>query len=104
MLINDNKRSYNKLYFQCVWTMVIYKNLADCPQGVYVKFYSMATCAVDSTFIGDVSSLTVFTFRSECKLITSVTEQDVSLNRDFEILVPVSNGNFSFIAWTGVII
>lgn len=81
---------------------LIYKDLADCPQGVYVKFYSMTPCAVDSTFIGDVSSLTVFAFDQEGKLITSVTEQNVSLNRDFEILVPVSNGNFSFIAWTGV--
>ncbi|MFV0417321.1 MAG: FimB/Mfa2 family fimbrial subunit [Dysgonomonas sp.] len=81
---------------------LIYKNLADCPQGVYVKFFSLTPCAVDSMFIGDVSSLTVFAFDEEGKLVTSVNQQNVTLNRDFEILVPVSNGNFSFIAWAGV--
>ena len=39
---------------------LIYDDLADCPQGVYVKFYSMTPCAADSTFLGSVSSLTLF--------------------------------------------
>lgn len=81
---------------------LIYDDLEDCPQGVYVKFFSMTPCAVDSTFIGEASSLTVFAFDEEGKLVTSVSKQNVTLNRDFEVLVPVSNGNFSFIAWTGV--
>ncbi len=81
---------------------LIYKDLADCPQGVYVKFYSMTPCAVDSTFIGDVSSLTIFAFDEEDKLVTSVTKENVSLDKDFEILMPVSNGNYSFIAWANV--
>lgn len=81
---------------------LIYKDLADCPQGVYVKFYSMTPCAADSTFIGNVSSLTVFAFDEEDKLVASVTQQNVDLNRDFEVLLPVSDGYFTFIAWTGV--
>ena len=81
---------------------LIYNDLADCPQGVYVKFYSMTPCATDSAFIGNVSSLTVFAFDEEGILVTSVNQQNVTLDRDFEVLMPVSNGNYSFIAWAGV--
>ncbi len=81
---------------------LIYDDIEDCPQGVYVKFYSMTPCAVDSSFIGDVSSLVVFAFDEKEKLLATVNMQNVNLTRDFEVLVPVSNGNYSFIAWTGV--
>jgi hypothetical protein len=81
---------------------LIYDDLKDCPQGVYVKFYSKTPCADDSLFIGNVSSLIVFAFDQEGRLSTTVQQQNVNLNRDFEVLVPVSNGNYSFIAWAGV--
>lgn len=80
----------------------IYDDLADCPQGVYVKFYSMTPCASDSTFLGSVSSLTLFAFDENDRLVTSVTQQNVTLSRDYNILVPVSNGNFTFLAWVGI--
>ena len=41
---------------------LIYDDLKDCPQGVYVKFYSKTPCAEDSLYIGEVSSITVFAF------------------------------------------
>ena len=81
---------------------LIYDDLKDCPQGVYVKFYSKTPCVDDSLFIGSVSSLTVFAFDQEGKLSTTVQQQDVTLDRDYEMLVPVSDGNYSFIAWTGI--
>ena len=81
---------------------LIFDDLADCPQGVYVKFYSMTPCELDSTFIGDVSSLTLFAFDENDKLVTYVTQQNVKLSRDFEVLMPVSDGLFSFVAWAGV--
>lgn len=81
---------------------LIYDDLADCPQGVYVKFYSMTPCESDSTFIGSVASLTVFAFDENDKLVTSVTQSNVTLSRDFEVLMPVSDGNFTFLAWAGV--
>lgn len=81
---------------------LVYDDLADCPQGVYVKFYSMTPCESDSTFIGSVPSLTVFAFDENQKLVTSITQQNTNLSRDFEVLVPVSNGNFTFVAWAGV--
>lgn len=81
---------------------LIYDDLADCPQGVYVKFYSMTPCESDSTFIGSVPSLTVFAFDENNKLVTSVTQVGVNLSRDFEVLLPVSDGNYTFVAWAGV--
>lgn len=81
---------------------LIFDDLSDCPQGVYVKFYSMTPCELDSTFIGDVSSLTLFAFDENDKLVTYVTQQNPTLSRDYEVLMPVQNGNFSFIAWVGI--
>ncbi len=81
---------------------LIYDDLADCPQGVYVKFYSMTPCESDSTFLGNVSSLTVFAFDENDRLETTVTQQNVTLSSDYEVLIPVSDGNFTFVAWTGV--
>ena len=81
---------------------LIYDDFKDCPQGVYVKFYSMTPCEVDSTFIGNVSSLTVFAFDENGRLVASVSEKNVVLSKDFEVLVPVSDGNYSFVAWTGI--
>ena len=81
---------------------LIYDNLEDCPQGVYVKFYSMTPCDNDSSFIGEVPSITVFAFDSNDKLVVSTTENNVNLSRDYEILMPVSNGSFSFVGWAGV--
>ena len=81
---------------------LIYDDLANCPQGVYVKFYSMTPCATDSTFLGSVASLTLFAFDENDRLVSSVTQQNVTLSRDYNVLVPVSNGNFTFVAWAGV--
>lgn len=88
------------LFWSC--DSLIYNDLKDCPQGVYVKFYSKTPCADDSLFIGEVSSLSVLAFDNEGKLSTTVHQQNVNLTRDFEILVPVSDGNYSFIAWAGI--
>ncbi|MCH4185645.1 MAG: FimB/Mfa2 family fimbrial subunit, partial [Prevotella sp.] len=79
----------------------IYDNLKHCPQGVYVKFYSKTPCASDSTFIGSVPSLTVFAFDKNDKLVTSVTEKNVNLTHDYEVYMPVSDGNYTFVAWAG---
>ncbi len=81
---------------------LIYDDLADCPQGVYVKFYSMTPCATDSTFLGSVPSLTLFAFDETDRLVTSVTQSNVTLSRDYEVLMPVSDGSFTFIGWAGV--
>ncbi|MDD3309675.1 MAG: FimB/Mfa2 family fimbrial subunit, partial [Dysgonamonadaceae bacterium] len=81
---------------------LLFEDLADCAQGVYVKFYSKTPCASDSTFIGSVPSLTVFAFDENDKLVTSISKQNVTLDHNFKLLIPVSNGNFTFIAWAGM--
>ena len=81
---------------------LLYDNLEDCPQGVYVKFYSMTPCETDSTFIGNVTALSVFAFDENDKLVITHQQQNASLTRDFEVLMPVSNGNYTFVAWAGV--
>lgn len=81
---------------------LIYDELDDCPQGVYVKFYSMTPCAEDTTFIGNVSSITVFAFDENEKLVTTVTKEQVDLRSDYELLLPVADGYFTFIGWAGV--
>lgn len=81
---------------------LIYDNLEDCPQGVYVKFFSMTPCDTDSSFIGDVPTLSVFAFDENDKLVVMHKEDNVSLTQDFEVLMPVSNGNFNFVTWAGV--
>ncbi len=81
---------------------IIYDNLEDCPQGVYVSFYSKTDCDVDSSFIGNTSSITVFAFDNNQKLAATVTENDVNLNRDFEILVPLKQGYYTILAWAGI--
>ena len=80
----------------------IYDDMKDCPQGVYVKFYTMTPCESDSIFIGSVPSLTVFAFDKKGTLVTFVTQKEVTLSREYEILMPVSNGSYSFVAWAGV--
>lgn len=59
-------------------------------------------CTDDSVSIGKVPSLTIFAFDKEGKLSTLVEQENVDITRDFEVLVPVSNGDYSFIAWAGV--
>ena len=81
---------------------LIYEDMADCPQGVYVGFYAMTPCAVDSTFIGNVSDLHLFAFDDKDLLVSVTHLEKVSLDKNFKTLVPVTNGYFSFIGWTGV--
>lgn len=81
---------------------LIYEDLSECPQGVYVKFYSKTPCAVDSTFIGEVSDLHLFAFDDKDVLASSVVQKNVSLSKDYEVLVPVSDGHYTFIGWAGV--
>lgn len=81
---------------------MIYDDLKDCPQGVYVSFYSKTPCDVDSSFIGNTSSITVFAFDNNQKLAATVTEKDVNLSRDFEILVPLKKGYYTILAWAGI--
>lgn len=80
----------------------IYDDRNDCPQGVYVNFFSKTSCAHDSTYVGEVSSLIVFAFDENERLVTTVVQNEVNLDSDYELLIPVSDGLYSFVAWVGV--
>src|SRR5690554_4404401 len=80
---------------------LIFDDISDCPQGVYVKFYSMKPCDLDSTFVGDVPSLILFAFDKNDILVTSVTKEDATLSIDYELFMPVADGAFSFVGWAG---
>lgn len=81
---------------------MIYEDLSECPQGVYVKFYSITPCASDSAFIGQVSDLHLFAFNDKDVLVSFTQQKNVSLDKDYVVLMPVSNGYFYFIGWAGV--
>ena len=81
---------------------LIYDNLEHCPQGVFVKFYSMTPCDVDSTYVGSVPFLTVFAFDNNDVLAAQVIQSNVTLSKGYEVLLPVSNGDYTFIAWAGI--
>lgn len=81
---------------------LVYDDLKDCPQGVYVKFYTKTPCASDPAFIGDVSHLHLFAFDDRGVLVSATSHKKVSLTGDYEVLVPVKNGYFTIIGWAGI--
>ncbi|MBR8785633.1 Minor fimbrium anchoring subunit Mfa2 [Porphyromonas levii] len=83
---------------------LIYEDLSECPQGVYVRYYSKTPCAVDSTFLGAEGAQTVylFAFDENNNLYNVVSENNVVLDRNYEMLVPLTKGSYTFIGWAGV--
>lgn len=83
---------------------LIYEDLSECPQGVYVSYYSKTPCAVDSTFLGTEGAQTVYLFAfDENNLLYNVaTDHNVVLDKDYKMLVPVTKGSYTFIGWAGV--
>ena len=81
---------------------LIYDNLEDCPQGVYVKFYSMTPCAADSTFLGNVGKLSIFAFNEKGVLAMTHDEVNPNLTKDYEVLIPVTDGTYTFVTWAGL--
>jgi hypothetical protein len=80
---------------------LIYDDLKDCPQGVYVSFYSKTPCAEDSTY-PVVESLKVFAFDKNGILAAEQEVQNPKLSKDYEMLIPLKEGDYTFIAWTGI--
>ena len=81
---------------------LIYDNLEDCPQGVYVKFYSMTPCDADSIFPGNVGKLSLFAFDEKGILAVTHEEVNPNLTKDYEVLIPVTDGIYTFVTWAGL--
>lgn len=80
---------------------MFHDDLADCPQGVYVNFYTKTSCETAERDLGKVSQLHVLAFDYNHKLVAVKEEKDVNLTRDHKVLMPVGNGTYSFIGWAG---
>lgn len=81
---------------------LLYDDLSECEQGVYVSFYTKTPCVLDSSFVGNVSSLHIFAFDENDLLVTTQELQNVTLDKEFKTLIPLNQGDYSFIAWTNL--
>lgn len=82
---------------------VIFEDMVDCPQGVYIKFYSKTPCDADSLYPADIKNLHVYVFDANDKYVNVYTADDVTLSKDYEFLVPIyPHGKYSFVAWSGI--
>jgi len=82
---------------------VIYDDMLDCPQGVYLKFYTMTPCDADSLYPADIKNLNVFVFDENDRFVAEYTEENVTLSSDYEMLIPIyPHGQYSFVAWAGI--
>lgn len=80
---------------------MFHDDLTNCPQGVYVNFYTKTACELSERPLGKVSKLHLLAFDNQQKLVAVEEQADVELTKDYNVLMPVGNGTYSFIAWTG---
>ena len=82
---------------------LIYDDLKDCPQGVYVKFYSMTPCGVDSLYPAGIRNLNVYAFNENDILVAQQQVSNVTLSSQYKMLIPlIGKGAFTFIGWANV--
>lgn len=82
---------------------LIYEDMLDCPQGVYLKFYTKTPCDTDTLYPADISNLNVFVFDENDRFVADYTEENVTLSSGYEMLIPIyPHGKYSFVAWANV--
>lgn len=82
---------------------LIYEDLEDCPQGVYISFYHQTPCMGAPTDLGAVEGLHLFAFDLSDHLVKiDRIDGQVDLSKAYEMeLPPVEHGQYSIIAWAG---
>lgn len=82
---------------------LIYEDLEECPQGVYISFYNQTPCMTDPQPVGEVEGLHIFAFDLNDKLVKVETVTGkVDLIETYKVeLPPIEKGQYSFIAWAG---
>lgn len=80
----------------------IYDDTKDCPQGVYVNFYTQSLCQTDATYLDGVTNLYLLAFDIEGKFVNAITQTNVVLSEKYSVLMPLKGGVYSFIGWTGL--
>jgi|CZCA01.1.fsa_nt_gi hypothetical protein len=82
---------------------LIYEDMSDCPQGVYVKFYSKTPCDVDSLYPVDIKDLRIYVFDANDVFVTEYAVTNVTLSKNYEYYIPITpHGLYSFVAWSGI--
>lgn len=82
---------------------VIYEDMLECPQGVYLKFYSKSPCDADSLYPAGIKNLQIYLFDANDKYVNMYTADNVTLSKSYEFLVPIyPHGKYSFVAWSGI--
>lgn len=82
---------------------MLYEEMLDCPQGVYLKFYTKTPCDVDTLYPADIKNVNIYVFDSENKFVVEYKASNVTLSSEYEFLVPIyPHGTYSFVAWAGV--
>lgn len=82
---------------------LIFDEMKDCHQGVYVKFYSKTPCDVDSLYPVEINNLNIYIFDANDRYVSTSTINDVTISKDFQFLIPIqTHGKYSFVAWSGI--
>lgn len=83
---------------------LIYEDLEDCPQGVYISFYNQTPCMDKPQPMGEAEGLYLFVFDLNDVLVAVETVAGkADLNQTYKMdLPPVERGQYSIIAWAGV--
>ena len=82
---------------------MFHDDLADCPQGVYVRFYQQTPCHTLNSVVGKVNNLHVLAFDKNTGLLANyvAVDKEINLSRTHETLIPLSQGDYELVAWTG---
>lgn len=82
---------------------IFHDDLADCPQGVYVRFYQQTPCLSRNTAIGTVNNLHILAFDKQTGLLANhvAADNNVMLSPEHETLLPLHQGDYELVAWTG---
>lgn len=98
---------------------MFHDDLADCPQGVYVRFYQQNdnACFDNKAFlngspskskpsfapVGKVNNLYVLAFDKNTGLLANyvAADKEINLSRTHETLLPLSQGDYELVAWSG---
>ena len=83
---------------------IFHDDLSDCPQGVYVRFYQQTPCYnYKNTSVGKVNNLHVLAFDKQTGLLANfvAADQEMMLTTEHETLLPLQQGDYELVAWTG---
>lgn len=82
---------------------LIYDEMLDCTQGLYVKLYSKTPCDVDSLYPADIKSVCLFVFDENDRFVEEHMLKNITISNTFEYLIPINKpGKYSVVAWSGL--